>query len=95
VSPTKQYKRDPKVIEWVESRAEGRCELCDVTAPFARLDGTPFLEVHHVIPLSEDGPDTPENAVALCPNCHRLCHHGADRMKVTAELQRELRKLYP
>ena len=24
--------------------------------------------------------DVPENIVALCPNCHRLLHHGAGRL---------------
>jgi 5-methylcytosine-specific restriction enzyme A len=28
--------------------------------------------------LADDGPDIVENAVALCPNCHRRLHHGAD-----------------
>jgi hypothetical protein len=28
------------------------------------------FEVHHIIPLKNDGPDTLENAAPLCPNCH-------------------------
>ena len=39
-------------------------------------DGTPYLEVHHKIPLAKDGEDTIENAEALCPNCHREKHFG-------------------
>ncbi len=27
-------------------------------------------EVHHIIPESDEGPDTLDNAVLLCPNCH-------------------------
>jgi 5-methylcytosine-specific restriction protein A len=26
--------------------------------------------------LASDGDDTVENAVALCPNCHRRAHFG-------------------
>lgn len=44
--------------------------------PFRRLDGEIFLEVHHIIPLSEGGEDTVANAEALCPNCHREKHFG-------------------
>jgi len=28
------------------------------------------------VPLSEGGEDTLENAIALCPNCHRKMHYG-------------------
>ncbi|MBU2889091.1 HNH endonuclease [Celeribacter halophilus] len=71
------FKRNPDVIAEVLFRANGICEACHAPAPFERLsDGTPYLEVHHKIPLAKDGPDTVENAVALCPNCHRREHSG-------------------
>jgi len=77
-SSSNSFERDPKVVSFVEWRAEGICELCGQPAPFNRPDGTPYLEVHHIVPLSEDGPDSGKNAAGLCPNCHRACHHGAD-----------------
>jgi len=74
---TKQFKRNPHVITEVLSRANGVCETCGNDAPFIRKsDGTPYLEVHHKHPLAEGGPDTVENAIALCPNCHRKEHFG-------------------
>lgn len=69
-----QYDRDPSVIEYVIRRSKGRCELCEADAPFIKPDGEPCLEVHHVNWLSEGGDDTTDNAVALCPNCHRKMH---------------------
>lgn len=30
------------------------------------------IEVHHIIPQKDGGPDTFENAAPLCPNCHSL-----------------------
>ncbi|WP_244143595.1 HNH endonuclease [Burkholderia multivorans] len=33
-----------------------------------------FFEVHHLRRLADDGSDTPTNAVAVCPNCHRRLH---------------------
>jgi len=28
--------------------------------------------------LSDGGPDHPAHVAAVCPNCHRRCHHAAD-----------------
>jgi 5-methylcytosine-specific restriction protein A len=69
--------RNPDVIAEVLTRAAGTCERCNAPAPFIRrTDGTPYLEVHHNKRLADGGADTVENAVALCPNCHRRAHYG-------------------
>lgn len=74
---TTVYKRNPDVVAEVLRRARGKCEDCGEPAPFKRVsDGTPYLEVHHQVQLADGGPDTVENAVALCPNCHRKAHFG-------------------
>lgn len=71
------YVRNANVVAEVLDRADGTCERCSESAPFLRAaDGSPYLEVHHRVPLSENGEDTVENAMALCPNCHREFHHG-------------------
>lgn len=71
------YDRDPLVVVYVLQRAGGVCERCNQPASFIRKsDQTPYLEVHHIIRLADDGPDTPDNAQALCPNCHREVHYG-------------------
>lgn len=69
--------RNQYVIAEVLDRAKGFCERCKKPAPFIRdNDNSPYLEVHHKIPLAEGGDDTVENAIALCPNCHRHAHYG-------------------
>jgi len=71
------YRRNADVIVAVLNRANGVCERCGENAPFIRRsDGTPFLEVHHQTLLADGGEDTVENALALCPNCHREAHYG-------------------
>ncbi|MGJ8627468.1 MAG: HNH endonuclease [Sulfitobacter sp.] len=71
------YLRNRDVIAERLFRADGICEGCGATTPFiSRRSGQPFLEVHHKTPLSEEGDDTVENTIALCPNCHRKAHHG-------------------
>lgn len=74
-----QFVRDPNVIAWVRNEAAGSCEACGAPSPFMRADGQPYLEVHHMRPLSEGGPDTVDNAIAGCPNCHRRLHYSEDR----------------
>lgn len=74
---TKAFVRNPDVIAEVLSRANGVCDACSALAPFQRnSDQSPYLEVHHKIPLAAGGEDTVSNAVALCPNCHRREHYG-------------------
>ncbi|MBI4468886.1 MAG: HNH endonuclease [Acidobacteria bacterium] len=71
------FRRNPDVVAEVLERANGLCERCHAAAPFNRAsDGTPYLEVHHKVRLVDNGEDTVENAIALCPNCHRFAHHA-------------------
>lgn len=79
------FVRDPNVLGWVLNIAKGICEMCAEAAPFLKKDGEPYLEVHHLRQLAQGGPDQIDNALALCPNCHRNFHHGRDN--------RSLRKL--
>lgn len=72
-----QFKRNPDVVAEVLFRADGRCQCCGNPAPFNRTkDGSPYLEVHHRKRLADGGEDSVENAIALCPNCHRQQHFG-------------------
>jgi 5-methylcytosine-specific restriction protein A len=87
------YERDPQVIASVLDLSNGVCDLCDEPAPFKTSLNEPFLEVHHVVPLSEKGPDTTDNAVALCPNCHRECHYSRDTGAVQARLYVKISRL--
>lgn len=74
---TTAFIRNPDVVAEVLYRAGGVCESCKSPAPFQRAStGEPYLEVHHRVPLAADGDDTVENAIALCPNCHRKSHYG-------------------
>lgn len=68
------YERDDVIAAAVKSRAEGKCDLCRENAPFFDQYGRPYLEEHHVEWLANGGEDSINNAVALCPNCHRKMH---------------------
>ncbi|WP_025565810.1 HNH endonuclease [Psychromonas sp. SP041] len=74
-----QYYRDHQVVSYVLAVAKGNCQLCGADAPFKTVNGKPYLEVHHVEPLSEGGADIVANCLALCPCCHRELHFGENR----------------
>lgn len=76
LAQTIAYRRNPDVVAERLFQASGHCEHCRNPAPFERIDGRPFLEVHHRIPLAEGGDDVLNNTIALCPNCHREAHFG-------------------
>ncbi|NUE65768.1 HNH endonuclease signature motif containing protein [Snodgrassella sp. ESL0253] len=71
---TPRYRRSMELVEYVKRQAQGYCDLCEQPAPFANKDQQPYLECHHVIWLSQNGADSLDNIVALCPNCHRKMH---------------------
>ncbi|EHK68146.1 hypothetical protein KYC_01604 [Achromobacter arsenitoxydans SY8] len=72
------YQRSEAIRSYVLQRANGNCEHCSRPAPFSRVDGSPYLEVHHVHRLSDGGIDHPKNTAALCPSCHREVHFGRE-----------------
>ena len=80
------YVRDDDVRNWVLRNSNWHCECCKQRAPFELSDGLPYLEVHHVRHLANDGSDTVSNAVALCPNCHREMHHGKHKDELADNL---------
>lgn len=90
---TTSFVRDPAVKSWVLKASKGICEGCNSSAPFMGSDGMPYLEVHHVMPLSSFGSDRISNAVALCPNCHRRCHFAADRDEFKLSLYEKVARL--
>jgi hypothetical protein len=53
----------------VKKNAHMSCCLCHALG----------VEVHHIIPQEENGPDTEENAAPLCPSCHEI--YGANPQK--------------
>ena len=71
-----KYSRAPDVVKYALAQADGVCGDCKKPAPFTTRQNQPYLEVHHKKPLAQGGPDTNENVIALCPNCHRKRHHG-------------------
>jgi hypothetical protein len=77
--------RSAAVREAVLKRSGGVCELCNEPG-FLTAAGSVYLETHHVVPLSENGPDHPANVVAICPKDHRRAHYAAERDEIALQL---------
>jgi 5-methylcytosine-specific restriction endonuclease McrA len=85
--------RSQAIRLYVLRRADGSCESCRAAAPFSRVNGSPYLEPHHVTRLADDGPDHPAKVIGLCPNCHRRAHHAVDAKKFNGRLIKRLREI--
>jgi 5-methylcytosine-specific restriction protein A len=80
------YARSRVIREYALARAGGSCECCGAEAPFLTAAGQPYLEVHHIRRLSDGGPDAPSGVAAICPNCHRRVHFGAEAASLNDKL---------
>lgn len=85
-----EFLRNPIVRKLALERAGGNCEYCGQKG-FLTHNGFLFLETHHVIPLSESGPDDIFNVAAVCPNCHREAHYGTNAKLIRSVLLKRLR----
>ena len=85
---TYAIKRDP-VGNSVKKATGHKCQLCEALGQpphgFKKRNGLPYLEAHHVIPVSElqIGSLAASNIVTLCANHHRQMHYG----NVSVEIQ--------
>jgi 5-methylcytosine-specific restriction endonuclease McrA len=83
------FKRNDRVRAFVALRSEGRCEYCGCEG-FKLPNSRRYIETHHIISLANQGPDTVENVIALCPNHHREAHYGVDAENLEVEFQKRL-----
>ncbi|PHQ86180.1 MAG: hypothetical protein COB65_01485 [Thalassobium sp.] len=86
-------KRSDIIKTYALSRADGKCESCENDAPFLKRNGQPYLEVHHIVELSNGGSDSPKNVASLCPNCHARVTHGQDAIDFNNELRKKIDQL--
>lgn len=86
------YRRDDAVRRYVVRRANGVCEYCK--QPDFLMEGdVSYLEAHHIIRLSMQGPDRVDNVIALCSRHHREAHYGKNAEALEREFQAILKSL--
>ena len=94
-SSSEEVKKTQKVIETFERNRKAVRDLkrlyktCQITGDnfvFSKVNGEPYLEVHHLVPLGEGGSDEPANLVVISAHIHRMLHYavveGIDLSKI-------------
>lgn len=91
---TKRAQYNPVIREYVRMRADGHCELCGQKAPF-EIDGKPYLQFEHIVPVTLGGKDTISNIAAVCPNCNArlaMLKSEEDKKRLIDNIQRNEEK---
>lgn len=65
-----------KIRHEVRERQKGVCAMCGQSA---------FLQIHHIVPQCQEGPDVIENAIGLCEDCHREADFEALKLHIYLE----------
>lgn len=86
------FKRNPEKAKKSIVLANYKCDLNQSHVSFISKNGKPYMEAHHLVPLSTQeyfdySLDVDANIVCLCPNCHRKLHYGES-------IKDDLRKLF-
>lgn len=66
--------RNRILVNKIKNMYNDRCQVCGERRRQGANSG--YSEVHHIMPLQNDGPDKPENIVVLCPNHHLDFENG-------------------
>lgn len=84
-SSSEEVKKTQKVIETFErnrkavrdlKRLYKTCQITGSSFVFTKVNGEPYLEVHHLVPLGEGGSDAPKNLVVISAHIHRMLHYA-------------------
>lgn len=68
-------KRDRKAAKKIRN-LYSKCQITGDEFLFTKKDGSPYLEVHHLIPLGAGGADSYHNMVVLSAQAHKMLHHA-------------------
>jgi len=90
---TEKYSTNPRRAKNSLDKANFECELNPYHTTFInKKSNKPYMEAHHLIPMSKQGLfefdiDVPENILCLCPTCHRKMHFAQDddKKKILSE----------
>ncbi|MFI3251001.1 MAG: HNH endonuclease [Eubacteriales bacterium] len=82
----RKYSTNPRIAKTALSESGYQCELDSTHITFTNKEELPFMEPHHLIPMSAQPDfnfnlDCIENIVSLCPNCHSAVHYGNDETR--------------
>jgi len=79
-----KFERDYVLVCYIKEFYKNTCQICGTKLDLGEHEY--YCEVHHIQPLSQDGPDILENMIVLCPNHHTLFDKGA----ITIDLRNKI-----
>lgn len=68
--------RNQRAANIIKELYKGECQISGGIFSFKKKDGTPYAEIHHLIPLGEGGADSPFNLIVVNPLIHRMLHYA-------------------
>ncbi len=79
------FERNRKAARYLKELYK-QCQITGDKFVFPKINGDPYLEIHHLIPLGEGGSDEPANLVVVSAHIHRMLHYaiveGIDLSKI-------------
>lgn len=76
----KIYKRDNKTIALIKILRDFKCQICSTA--ILKKDGSHYVEAAHIKPKCQQGRETPDNIILLCPNHHKEFDFGHLEIKL-------------
>ncbi len=81
-----RYERSPEARKLCLEKYRYKCIICDFDFESVYgARGHEFIEVHHLIELSERGGEyevTADDLRPVCPNCHAMIHHKSPMLTI-------------
>ncbi|MER2999071.1 HNH endonuclease [Pontibacter populi] len=78
--------RNNAIVKNLKQLYRGMCQITGDKLTFKKRNGELYSEVHHLIPLGENGSDSYANAIVVSPLIHRMLHYaevsGLDLSKI-------------
>lgn len=68
--------RNNRLVRNLKTLYGGRCQITGEQFTFQKRNGEWYSEVHHLIPLGENGSDAYPNAIVVSPLIHRMLHYA-------------------
>jgi 5-methylcytosine-specific restriction protein A len=68
--------RNNRLVRNLKNLYGGRCQITGEQFTFRKINGEFYSEVHHLIPLGENGSDSYANAIVVSPLIHRMLHYA-------------------
>ncbi len=76
IKTLKIRQRNTKIVKELKKLYNGKCQISGYDLTFKKTNGEWYSEVHHLLPLGEDGSDSLSNAIVVSPLVHRMLHYA-------------------